>query len=87
VCCNGFCCGGDKQVCCNEQCVYLHTSTNCGSCGNSCSSGSVCLLKPEANPPQRVCCPEECHFTGGLCCGGGQVCCGSGTSATCRPSC
>jgi len=72
--CNGGpVCTGVNQ-CCAAGCTNIDTDTsNCGSCGNACGAGAMCL--------GGVCqIPPSCH--GGPVCTGTETCCGQGCTDT-----
>jgi hypothetical protein len=93
TCQNGFCCGCTAgQQCCQGVCAGLAgDSTNCGLCGNACTSGMSCvggacgICTP--NCTGKTCGPDGC---GGVCgtgtCPTGQGCI-SGTCQACNPAC
>jgi Stigma-specific protein, Stig1 len=69
---------------CNRRCVDLTSdSTNCGLCGNTCNSGSVCTAGVCACPMGFLACNGICTDVSkdplncggcGMVCGKGQVC-------------
>jgi hypothetical protein len=80
TCINGVCgftCdSGFTQ--CGDSCTDLDFDpTNCGSCGNSCSSGSCCL---------GTCCPTGTYCSEGRCCPRGTYGCGYGRAQSCCPA-
>lgn len=86
---------GASETACGGTCVDLRRNRdNCGSCGNSCQDGTVCIMGT-----CTVSCPTGQTLCGGLCattatdrtnCGGCGVVCGAGqvcSNGACTLSC
>ncbi len=80
------CCSG---ACCHGTCTNLGTTSNCGSCGNTCGANQVCQNGTCVTPcttsggtcgGDTECCSGTCCQ--GTCCGSGQVCLSNGSCAT-----
>jgi len=76
----GSVCSGETPNCCNGVCVnYENDHLNCGSCGNSCSAGLICLNRVCSEPEEQggcsnnyvPSCPDYCednvHYYDGFC--------------------
>jgi len=80
----GQSCGCQQgQGCCNNVCTDLNTTTDCGTCGNACGTGQICVegrcVAEPCDPDHQACFVEDPSRPDEVTC----VCCAISDGAPC----